>query len=884
MARKEGSTDGNPAPSASDVTDSWVSADGQSELASVGASIARMKISQELFGRGGKTFGRFVLQQPLGSGGMGVVYEAHDPELKRNVALKLVRVTAAGAEEALKEARALAQLAHPNVVPVYDVGIDGDFVYLVMELVRGDTLKAWARGRKPREIVKAYIQAGEALAAAHDKGIVHRDFKPSNAIMGADGRVRVVDFGLAFQVADEAGEASGPVHAAGTPRYMAPEQAARAVVTAAADQYSFCVSLAEAFGVDEEASRTALPRWLGRVVAKGMAPDSGARYPAMRALLKDLANDPVTVWRRRGLALGLAVVGTAAFVGGRATLAAKDPACTGVAERLAAAWGDVDRRAALTRLGGLDSYGRSLVPFLSSHLDEHARRWIDGYGDACVAHRREIQSDQVFDKRVSCLERSRSGLKAFAEIVRSTDVKGLPSVALAMQAIPDPDVCADLNALDSDVEPPPSAIAQEVSRLSNIIGEARVQVAAGHFEEARSAAERTAAQARSLGYRPLLAEALLVQGNAARSIERVETVLQAVPLLAEAAKISFETGPRSLAVEAWARRAWVEGTSTGQASALAGVEVVDAVAAGPSAGNFSRALLHNNVGGVELALEHRDRARAQFERALNESQSVKGPGAVELVNVRLNLAVTTDDPIQRDMLMVDAENKMAALLGEDHPEVLRTRWIRAAMTTSFRAAIGLLQPVCPRLQASEHGAEECWSLLGFLLGELGQAAKASSAFGNANVASAGRVKMSPEASGYAALWDGAPKEALARFQAEISKLERSDESWWGRVARASLTLGVGRAQRACGHYKEAREALSQALALFSDVAEKHPGAQLDRLLGRTQVELAKALAASGGDSKEISTLARAGSAWLEKAGGDPDEIRSLARLVAREAE
>jgi tetratricopeptide (TPR) repeat protein len=873
-----GSIDEDPS-GAVEATDSWISASDQS--GSVGASVAQAYISQELFGKGGRSFGRFVLRRPLGSGGMGVVYEAHDPELHREVALKLVPVPADGAEGALTEARALARLAHPNVVPIYDVGVDGAYVYLVMELVRGETLKRWVRDRKPREVVKAYLQAGEALAAAHDQGVVHRDFKPANAIMGADGRVRVVDFGLAFQVADGPTEARQP-RVAGTPRYMAPEQAAGGPVTAASDQFSFCVSLAEAFGATPESPRTTLPRWLDRIVARGTAPTPAARFPTMRALLKELANDPVTVWRRRALVSSLIAASATAFVAGRATLAARDPACAGIPDRLATAWGAPGRTAALARLAGLGPYGQSLQPLLTSHLDDHARRWIGGYEDACVAHRREIQSDAVFDRRVSCLERGRAGLKSFAEIVASSDAKDLPAVALALQAIPDPDACNDVSSLDTDVEPPPPAIAKEVARLRNDVGEARVQVAAGRFENARTIAEKTATAARTLGYRPLLAEALLVEGHAALSM-RLEA---ARPLLAEAAQISFETGPRSLAIEAWARRAWVDGNTNGQASALAGVDIVEAVASNPSTGRFARAVLHNNIGSVELALEHRERARTVLERALEEAQGVKGPGAVELVSVRFNLAMATDDQARRDEVLADEERAMAALVGDDHPETLRIRKTRASLVPRFKDALNLLEPTCSLLETHDRNrATECWSDVGYLRGELNDAPAAVSAFRRAKRMMGADAPSSLETEGYLLFWEGAPERATGQFAKALAEQPKDDAAaaFWIRLEVARLELGMGRAQRAAGHTGAARRTLSASLATLLDVAKKHPDTAIDRLIGRARAELAKTLVATGAGRGEVSEAARPAVIWLEKAGGDPTEIRQLERLILAES-
>jgi len=219
---------------------------------------------------------------------MGVVYEAYDPDLARRVALKLVNVAAWDHEAALDEAKALAKLSHPNVVPIYDVGLDRDHVYLVMELVRGKTLRQWPGDHTLCELLVVYQQAGVALAAAHDACLVHRDFKPDNAIVGTDGRVRVVDFGLACE-ADEPARAAGERRrVAGTPHFMAPEIEAGGAITPAADQYSFCVALADALALVKEPP----PRRITAALERGRAADPGERFASMGDLLRELAWDP----------------------------------------------------------------------------------------------------------------------------------------------------------------------------------------------------------------------------------------------------------------------------------------------------------------------------------------------------------------------------------------------------------------------------------------------------------------------------------------------------------------------------------------------------------------------------------------------------------------
>ncbi|MFT3838292.1 MAG: protein kinase [Myxococcaceae bacterium] len=263
---------------------------------------------------------RYQLLDVIGAGGMGVVYTAYDPQLSRNIALKLVRSTSTNEEVAaksrgrlLREAQAMAQLSHPNVVAVYDAGTHEGQVFVAMELVQGDTLKLWLRGHKLgwREIAQVFAAAGEGLAAAHARGLVHRDFKPDNVLVGADGRVRVTDFGLArleytepeVAASTEASLAARPSSMTetgmllGTPAYMAPEQLKHQPVDARSDQFSFCVALFEAlYGkrpyrltsaeLDEiefpKDSKT--PKALIAVLQKGLQRQPADRFTSMNEL------------------------------------------------------------------------------------------------------------------------------------------------------------------------------------------------------------------------------------------------------------------------------------------------------------------------------------------------------------------------------------------------------------------------------------------------------------------------------------------------------------------------------------------------------------------------------------------------------------------------
>src|ERR1041385_1014931 len=206
----------------------------------------------------GAQFGRFRIEQRLGAGAMGVVYVAHDTQLGRRVAVKVLRNQSGPAEaRLLREAQVMARLAHPNVVVLYDAGMVAGQMFIAMELVEGETLAAWLERRHSwQEVLERFLQSGRGLAAAHASGIVHRDFKPANVLVGTDGRARVLDFGVARE-ASELGTSPAPVHEGGpgaltetgtilgTPAYMAPEQRRGERATEASDQFSFCVSLWE---------------------------------------------------------------------------------------------------------------------------------------------------------------------------------------------------------------------------------------------------------------------------------------------------------------------------------------------------------------------------------------------------------------------------------------------------------------------------------------------------------------------------------------------------------------------------------------------------------------------------------------------------------------
>jgi hypothetical protein len=343
------------------------------------------------------TIGRFAVVRRIGRGGMGTVYVAKDPELDRNVALKVLRSDRpAGRARMLLEARALARLSHPNVVAIHEVGTDGAHVYLAMELVEGKTFRAWLEQSPTRsDVLRVLLQIARGLHAAHGAGLVHRDVKPENVIVGADGRTRVVDFGVAK--ADDESLApvataepvtvtlTSPGHLLGTPAYMAAEQFLGLQVDARTDVFGFCVVLCEAlsgkrpFPGDDAATLAAavlrdapehlppLPAPLAALVRRGLARDRERRPGGMAPFVHALtvAGAPPkrhALWAIAG-ALGL---GTAAIAGAR-MMAADGPSPAEVDAWAAVGVADDDE----ARLAAAEAF-------------------LTGFEDTASAHRRAI--------------------------------------------------------------------------------------------------------------------------------------------------------------------------------------------------------------------------------------------------------------------------------------------------------------------------------------------------------------------------------------------------------------------------------------------------------------------------------------------------------------
>jgi eukaryotic-like serine/threonine-protein kinase len=611
----------------------------------------------------GATIGRYVVLGLVGRGGMGEVYAAYDPELDRKVAVKLLRVKPGagvsrheGRQRTLREAQAIARLSHPNVVVVFDVGTFQEQVFIAMEFVDGNTVSYWlqAAERSWQDIVKVFMAAGRGLAAAHEKGLVHRDFKPDNVMVGRDSQVRVMDFGLARQVNEKSaagdktasGDRSGGVKASersghgdrersnhgdrersghgdrersghgvtersdhggvpdvnvdvpdtivlsgtaasaeaqahasaagmfdvqltrtgammGTPAYMAPEQFLGTPTDARTDQFSFCVALYEAlYGerpfagntmyaltnnvvqgkVRDAPENASVPLWIRKILLRGMRATVGERFPSMGDLLDALTKNPATTRRKVAVAVAGALLPVVLVFGIKQSMADHRAQCGGGQARLAGAWelwnpGEPEParhiriKNAFLKTG--KSYAADVHATVNRVLTGYAQGWANMYQEACEAtHIHQEQSTEVLDLRMACLHERLGGLRALTEVFTDANGDVVENAVSAANALGSLDRCSDVALLRSVVRPPEDpATRAKVADLRHRLAALKARADAGRWAEVLKATQAAEAEARALGYQPLVAEILLLEGqvygrsNASKAAEK--TLLQA---------------------------------------------------------------------------------------------------------------------------------------------------------------------------------------------------------------------------------------------------------------------------------------------------------------------------------------------------------------------
>jgi tetratricopeptide (TPR) repeat protein len=499
----------------------------------------------------GSRIERYVLDDQIGVGQSSAVYAAYDPTLDRRIALKVMRIAAPAVDRAsdllVREAKAMAKLAHPNVVTVHDAGAYGDRVYIAMELMPGGTLRTWlaARRRSWSEVRIAFLSAGRGLAAAHRAGIVHRDFKPDNVLVDANGRGRVSDFGLAGAVADDA---NGVPVFAGTPAYMAPELLRGEPASPASDQFAFCVTLYEALfdrrpfaGESPERLRGAIaagelvwperhgvPAHILGVLRRGLQAEPSARYRSMIALLAELAVDPGA--RRRRIAIasaGVVAIAVAVATHGYVTRARDErrvTECMTLASRLDA-W-DPPSRAMVVASFARDPHHQRFGAIVTDLLDRYATDLADARRSTCLATVRGDQTCELAAKREACLEARIDELGAFVAITRDP-IKDAAALVDAASRLPAIDVCNDRDRLAAQpalADDP--ALRAELRRVRGKLATATVMSRALQGTNARTLLATVIDDARRLRWPTLEAEARVLLAATLRGSDPKEAVAE----------------------------------------------------------------------------------------------------------------------------------------------------------------------------------------------------------------------------------------------------------------------------------------------------------------------------------------------------------------------
>lgn len=520
---------------------------GPAPADSLRADLMHRRLRERMFGEPSlpPTIARFRVLERIASGGMGTVYLAWDEGLARSVALKLLHEREG--DELVREAQALAKIAHPNVVSVFDVGVHEGRLWLAMEYVPGQTLRTWQGTNPPRsERLGHWIAAGRGLAAVHAAGLIHRDVKPDNVLLGADGRVRLVDFGLVLAgehaITRESSRESGPgsmstrrIGFAGTRAYAPPEQLAGGELDARADQFALCMSVWEALaGELPERDETGcvrageLPKVARRIVdalRRGLAAEPGARWPSLAALLDAL--EPTASRRRRRLGVGLGLVLASSLGLGLGLALAEDPPSPG--DPCADAGTQLDASAADVLAAG--------------ELRTMARAWI---GEWQAVSRESCEADvptAVDDQRSACLERRRLEFVGLLDHLAGARA-GKHELDLRRLELGDPRAC--LRGPDEALAVPADdadAIA-ELRRSLAALELRRDEPALALLAEARP----LLAQAEAIAWSPLIAEAALTLANLhLRANERDD----ALALVERALELAERERQTELLARAW---------------------------------------------------------------------------------------------------------------------------------------------------------------------------------------------------------------------------------------------------------------------------------------------------------------------------------------------
>jgi tetratricopeptide (TPR) repeat protein/predicted Ser/Thr protein kinase len=626
-----------------------------------------------------ESIGRYEVRGRLGQGGIGVVYVGWDPKLRREVAVKLLRDRGVDSSRLRREALALARLSDPHVVEVFEVGTHHGDVFVAMARIEGTTLRRWQEGKTLAQIVAAYRQAARGLAAAHRVGVVHRDFKPDNAMMGSDGRVRLLDFGLASLVETHRDEASLAVTSdgdpapptadgqiRGTPGYMPLEQLTGETIDGRADQFAWCASLYEAlYGqrpfagntlakyaeavvngwMPRESPEAHVPPRLRAVLRRGLAQDRDQRWPAMDALVTALDRAQTRRWRGPLLA-ATAIVGAAAFFADPRGYAS---VCAHAGEAVDATWNASQAAALRRRLGPPASESVDAV-------DEAVEHWRRQAVRSCVT-----PSGDGLDQL--CLTDVRVAIGARAAALRQSDGP------LDVGALLDFDTCMDARRRGALPMIDAGDDGDTIAAIRDAIGRTLARGQAGDFAAAAAAIAPAVASARRIEAPALLADALLLSAACASNTGDPATAERDAT---EAYDVAMAAGHDRLALRAATDLVVLVGheqrrQGDGERWARAGQALADALADD----DLLRARFLVNRGLMRLDFADEAAARTDLETARRIYTTVLGPETAEQIPILGNLAHLALDAGAYDdaRALMGRAIELRSALHPEHPEL-----------------------------------------------------------------------------------------------------------------------------------------------------------------------------------------------------------------------
>jgi tetratricopeptide (TPR) repeat protein len=855
----------------------------------------------------GESFGRYVVLHEIGAGGMGVVYAAYDPELDRRVALKVLGAAMSedtGRARLLREAQTMARISHPNVITVHDVGeVDGN-LFIAMELVQGADLRRWLTEHEHpwQHVLDLLVQSGRGLQAAHDQGLVHRDFKPANVLVGEDGLVRVLDFGLARRVGTADNPPSDPAEpedssshnshtepltrtgaVAGTPAYMSPEQHARGELDHRTDQFSFCVTAFEALFGERPFSgngrmalmlqvtqgehvpvpkSTPVPLVVVEAVLRGLSPKPADRWPNMGALLEQLERRPSPRRLVIGGLLGTTAVGVAAML----ALPSEDTnPCAALADTALLSpdtRGSIEQAFVATGV----PYADDALTHTLRGLDRYAQAWTQTRVEVCEATRvRHDRSETAHDLSVACLQSRQRDLAATLAVLAEATPETVEQSGRLVDGLPVLSACDDVERLLAAHPAPSPELQPAVDAAEGLIARGRALERARNDKKALAVIKEAAAAAEATGYPPSIAAA---QFELAVGLARTSQREAALEAFHKAGVTATRIRDDRLLASVWiemGRHRLLSESAHDEAFRL--FDQAEAVLAHvPDSGDLdaevrqARATALSELGRLDEALE-------EFER-MEAVLPADRPLTVSHLLLRGNIHTWQADYPAALADLDDAELRARQTIGALHPSVAGVHNGRGAVLfsmgeladaeDSFRTAYDLLRHSLPqgspeflfslgnvgeiqRMRGNYAQALETMQKVEHLVNEAFPAVHREVGTTNHNIASCYRE------------W-GKFEQALPRYDVAIDVRKQVHGPRHLYVAN-SLT-GKGLTLLELGRAAEALPLLEEAQSIREET-DAPP-----RKRARTAFALARALEQTGGDRTRARTLARTARAQL----------------------